>query len=98
MKPSKIFETPEASGFDRVTGDTERTGNNLIEHNGNYYVRCEAHEEVIRRLKEKHEEALTSQKEQMKRVVEGMQEYNMFPGSDKVYVRKDDIITKLNEI
>ena len=42
---------------EETTPDTE---GNLIEHNGNYYVRCEAHEEVVRRLQEKHEEAITS--------------------------------------
>lgn len=45
------METPE-------TEDCEKESN-LIEHNGNYYVRCETHEEVIRRLQEKHEEALS---------------------------------------
>lgn len=45
------METPD-------TKDCEKESN-LIEHNGNYYVRCETHEEVIRRLQEKHEEALS---------------------------------------
>ena len=46
------METPD-------TKDCEKESN-LIEHNGNYYVRCETHEEIIRRLQEKHEEALLS--------------------------------------
>ena len=55
------------------TGDCEKESN-LIEHNGNYYVRCETHEEVIRRLQEKHEEALSSRdtywKERVRKEVE----------------------------
>lgn len=45
------METPDTEGGEKES--------NLIEHNGNYYVRCETHEEVIRRLQEKHEEALS---------------------------------------
>ena len=46
------MNTPDTEGGEKES--------NLIEHNGNYYVRCETHEEVIRRLQEKHEEAISS--------------------------------------
>ncbi len=62
------METPDTEGGEKES--------NLIEHNGNYYVRCETHEEVIRRLQEKHEEALSSRdtywKERVRKEVEGM--------------------------
>ena len=64
------METPD-------TKDCEKE-KNLIEHNGNYYVRCETHEEVIRRLQEKHEEALSSRdtywKERVRKAISKIEE------------------------
>ena len=63
------METPDTEGGEKES--------NLIEHNGNYYVRCETHEEIIRRLQEKHEEALLSRdaylEERVRKQIRGLE-------------------------
>jgi hypothetical protein len=138
MKVTEIFETPEASGFDRVTGDTEddnlpegilvteeRLGTpqntpdtdftkHLLKSNDmlntpdtewekgfdGWANNVVEHESERKWIKNFIKSLLTSQKEQMKRVVEGVKEkYSRRELQEGGYSQAcDDIISKLNEI
>jgi hypothetical protein len=47
---------------------------NLIGKDGEYFVRCEAHEEVVRRLQEKHKEELDQHSAHLVERIEGMKD------------------------